>query len=218
MGKTASIGAKTNGNGALSYNSSSNKIVKVGNATITIKAAETGTHKAASKQVNVTVAKGANTLAVSAVKKSVTISYAKVKSKAQATSNLKIIKKGQGAIIPSRPRCRSQPLRAPLPPVLTDQLVDAVERRTLEGPVVARDPLDAAVDRDAVGLEQPVAQVVATAVVEEVDAPVGVALALLASEQPPHVGLARLHAEADNVDVAEQEQLRPGRERACGRW
>lgn len=89
IGKTASIGGKTSGDGALSYTSSNTSIVKVdvkkgtltpvkvGKATITIRAAETSKYKAATIQINVTVTKGANTLAVKAVKKSVKISYAK---------------------------------------------------------------------------------------------------------------------------------------------
>lgn len=109
MGKTLKLGAKTNGNGKLTYKSSNTAIVKVdstgkltpvkvGKATITIKAAETSTHKSATKKVTVTVVKGTNPLAAKAIKSSVTVSYSKVKSaKVTLASNIKITKKGAGS-------------------------------------------------------------------------------------------------------------------------
>lgn len=64
--KAFKLGAKSTGNGRLTYKSSNTKVVKVsrtgkvairgtGKATITIKAAETGKYKAASKKISITV-------------------------------------------------------------------------------------------------------------------------------------------------------------------
>ena len=71
--KTFYIGASTNGNGSLSYSSSNNKVVKVnsfgrasvvnyGKAVITIRAAETGSYKAAAKSITIQVVPAKMTL------------------------------------------------------------------------------------------------------------------------------------------------------------
>ena len=75
MGKTAKLGAKTSGNGKLTYKSSSTAIAKVsasgvitpvkpGKANIIITAAATSTYKKATKTISVTVVKGTQVITV----------------------------------------------------------------------------------------------------------------------------------------------------------
>lgn len=83
------LGAKTNGNGALSYSSSNNKVVKVdssgkvrvrtyGKATITIRAAATSTYSAAVKTVEIRVVPAQQSLTVSSpAKKTMKIKWKK---------------------------------------------------------------------------------------------------------------------------------------------
>lgn len=90
--KSFNLGAKTNGNGALSYSSSNNKVVKVngsgqvkiinyGKATITIKAAATSTYSSAVKTVEIRVIPAKMTVKVnSPSKKKMTLKWKKDKS------------------------------------------------------------------------------------------------------------------------------------------
>ena len=91
--KTFYIGASTNGNGSLSYSSSNNKVVKVnsfgrasvvnyGKAVITIRAAETGSYKAAAKSITIQVVPAKMTLksVKSPSKKTVVAKWKKDKS------------------------------------------------------------------------------------------------------------------------------------------
>jgi len=105
-GKTVKLAAKTTGDGKLTYKSSSKAIAtvnakgvvtgkKAGKVAITITAAETDTHKAATKKVTVYVKK-ANTLALKVQKKVLKASALKKKA---ATFNASVIKtKGVGTL------------------------------------------------------------------------------------------------------------------------
>ena len=102
--KSISLGAKRTGNGKLTYKSSNAKIatvdkngkikgLKVGTAKITITCAPTKNWKKATKVVTVTV-KSASAMTAKAKATKVTVSYGKVKSKAQVLkSNVKVAKK-----------------------------------------------------------------------------------------------------------------------------
>lgn len=90
--KAFKLDAKTNGDGKLTYASSSKKVVTVdakgkvtikgaGTATITIKASETGNYKAAEKKVKVKVAKAANDISVKG--KQVSLKASKVANASQ---------------------------------------------------------------------------------------------------------------------------------------
>ena len=96
-----SLGAKTNGDGTLTYKSSNTKVVAVssigkvtikgaGTAKITISASATENYRATSKVITVTVNKAANPLKISA--KTATVKYSKLKKKAQALAVTKAIK------------------------------------------------------------------------------------------------------------------------------
>lgn len=96
-----SLGAKTNGDGTLTYKSSNAKVVTVsstgkvtikgaGTAKITISASATANYKAASKVITVTVNKAANPLKVSA--KAAPVKYSKLKKKTQTLPATKVIK------------------------------------------------------------------------------------------------------------------------------
>ncbi len=105
-----SLGAKTNGDGKLTYKSANTKVVTVdstgkvtikgaGTAKTTISAAATADYQAASKTITVTVKKAANPITVKA--KTATVKYKKLKKKAQALKVSKVIKftkKGQGTM------------------------------------------------------------------------------------------------------------------------
>ena len=104
--KTISLGAKTSAGGALSYKSSNTAVAtvdakgvvtgkKAGIATITITAAATMTHAAATKAVTITV-KNANTLKTKAQSKKLALKT--VKKKAQAFKASVIKTKAQGKV------------------------------------------------------------------------------------------------------------------------
>ena len=101
-----SLGARTDGDGRLSYESSNTKVATVGNdgkvvikgagtAKITVSAAQTDSRFAASTVVTVKVGKAKNPIALA--KKTVTVKYAKLE-KAKRTVAIKKAKKAQGAV------------------------------------------------------------------------------------------------------------------------
>ncbi len=96
-----SLGAKTNGDGTLTYKSSNAKVATVssagkvtikgaGTAKITISASATANYKAASKTITVTVKQATNPLKISA--KTATVKYSKLKKKTQTLAVTKVIK------------------------------------------------------------------------------------------------------------------------------
>ena len=105
-----SLGAKTNGDGRLTYKSADTKVVTVdstgkvtikgaGTAKITISAAATADYQAASKTITVTVRKATNPLTMKV--KTATVKYKKLKKKTQTLKVSKVIKftkKGQGTM------------------------------------------------------------------------------------------------------------------------
>ena len=109
MGKTIALGAKTNGDGTLSYKSSDTKVakvdaggkitpVKVGKAAITVTAAKTAKYKAATKTIAITVIKGANP--VIAKGKTITVKASKAKERKQVFAAKKAfsVTKAQGKV------------------------------------------------------------------------------------------------------------------------
>lgn len=96
-----SLGAKTNGDGTLTYKSSNTKVATVSNAgkvtikgagtaKITISASATANYQAASKTITVTVNKAANPLKIGA--KTAPVKYSKLKKKNQTLAVTKVIK------------------------------------------------------------------------------------------------------------------------------
>lgn len=96
-----SLGAKTNGDGTLTYKSSNTKVATVdnagkvtikgaGTAKITISASATANYKAASKTITVTVNKASNPLKIGP--KTATVKYSKLKKKTQTLAVTKVIK------------------------------------------------------------------------------------------------------------------------------
>ena len=95
-----SLGAKTNGDGKLTYKSSNTKVAAVtdggkvtikgaGTAKITISAAATASYKAASKTITITVKKAANPLKMKP--KTASVKYKKLKKKTQTLAVTKVI-------------------------------------------------------------------------------------------------------------------------------
>lgn len=96
-----SLGAKTNGDGTLTYKSSNTKVATVsstgkvtikgaGTAKITISASATSNYKAASKTITVTINKAANPLTIKP--KAAKVKYSKLKKKTQTLAVTKVIK------------------------------------------------------------------------------------------------------------------------------
>ena len=105
--KTVKLGAKTSGDGALTYASSNTAVAtvsakgvitgkKAGTAKITIKAAETDAYKQAVKTVKVTVKKRTNPLVLQ--KATVTVKYLVVKSKAKVSAPKIVKTAGKGTV------------------------------------------------------------------------------------------------------------------------
>ncbi|MBO7673434.1 MAG: Ig-like domain-containing protein [Atopobiaceae bacterium] len=104
VGKKSKLGAKTSGDGALTYKSSNTSIAtvsstgvvagkKAGSVTVTITAAATKNYNKATKRVVVTVSKLDNTLSVAATKPTVTASRKTLASRAVVLSrNVKVSK------------------------------------------------------------------------------------------------------------------------------
>lgn len=101
-----SLGARTDGDGRLSFESSNTKVATVGNdgkvaikgagtARITVSAAQTDSRFAASTVVTIKVSKARNPITLS--KKTVTVKYAKLEN-AKRTVSIKKAKKAQGAV------------------------------------------------------------------------------------------------------------------------
>ncbi|MDO4805879.1 MAG: lectin-like protein [Coriobacteriales bacterium] len=108
LGKTVKLGAKASGGGKLTYKSSSSKVAtvsakgvvkgkKVGTVKVTVTAAATKNWKKATKVVKVKVGK-ANPIVASAKKKTISVAYGKVKSKAVATAANVRVSKAKGAV------------------------------------------------------------------------------------------------------------------------
>jgi hypothetical protein len=108
VGKTASLGAKTSGDGKLTYKSSDKSVAtvsskgvvtgrKVGTAKVTITAAATANYAKTTKTVTVTV-KNANTMAAKAKKATVTASLATLKAKAVTLASNVAVSKAEGAV------------------------------------------------------------------------------------------------------------------------
>jgi uncharacterized repeat protein (TIGR02543 family) len=96
-----SLGAKTSGDGTLTYKSSNTKVVTVdsagkvtikgaGTAKITISVSATANYKAATKTITVTVKQAANPLKIGA--KTASVKYKKLKKKTQTLAVTKVIK------------------------------------------------------------------------------------------------------------------------------
>ena len=109
VGKTVKLGAKTTGDGKLTYKSSDTAVAtvsaagvvtgnKAGNAIITIKAAATGNYKKATKQVAVSVSKAANTLVAKATNATVTASFSTLKKKGVTLASNVTVSKAKGAL------------------------------------------------------------------------------------------------------------------------
>jgi hypothetical protein len=107
-GKTVALGAKTSGDGKLTYKSSNTKVAtvsakgvvsgkKTGTVKVTITAAANANWNKATKTVTVKVGK-ANPITAKAKKATVAVAYAKVKSKAQVTALNVAASKAQGAL------------------------------------------------------------------------------------------------------------------------
>ena len=105
--KPFSLGAKSNGDGALSYSSSNRKVAtvngngtvtmrKAGTTKITVNASETATSKAASKTVTLKVKKAANTAVVKGL--TATVSAKNLAKKKQVTKALVKVTKAKGGV------------------------------------------------------------------------------------------------------------------------